>query len=65
MRQSTVTKCGGGGTKMFHFYRFMLAMTRFELQIARTTGRNPKQIAALRHDELSWEKSLQLLELNK
>ena len=45
------------------FYQLMLHLARFELAIARTTGRNPANIAALAQDESRWEHALILQEL--
>ena len=47
------------------FYKLLLASTRFELALARTAPvRNSANIAALRQDELRWEKALLDLEMN-
>jgi hypothetical protein len=43
---------------MTHFYRLMLYMTRFELAIARSTGRNTANLAQLQREELVWEREL-------
>ena len=37
------------------FLRFMLAWSRFDLAIARSTGRNPKDINAIKQDISRWE----------
>ena len=47
-----------GEMVMKHFYAFMLWMTRFDLAIARSTGRNPANIAQLQREELVWEREL-------
>lgn len=46
------------------FYRFLLAWTRLDIQIARSTGRNPAHILALRQDEDSYERAICRLELS-
>ncbi len=46
------------------FYRALLALTRYELAIARSTGRNPANIAALSADELRWQQAIFLAEVN-
>ena len=43
---------------MTHFYTLLLWMTRFELAIARSTGRNPANLAQLQREELVWEREL-------
>ena len=40
------------------FYTLLLFFTRFDLAIARSTGRNPDHIAALCADERAYEKAL-------
>lgn len=45
-------------------YTFLLFMTRFELAIAKATGRSPDNITQLQKEEREWEKALVLLELN-
>ena len=40
---------------MIAFYRTMLFLTRFGLQIARSTGRNPESIAQLSREEAEYE----------
>ena len=39
-------------------YTFLLAWTRIDLRIARSTGRNPAHIAQLQDDERKWELAL-------
>ena len=46
------------------FYAFLLAWTRLDLQIARSTGRNPDHIAQLLRDESDYERALIRLELS-
>ncbi len=43
---------------MIHFYKFLLYMARFELAVARSTGRRQESIAALINDERRWEKAV-------
>jgi len=43
---------------MIHFYKFLLYWTRFDLTVARSTGRRQESIAALIADEQRWEKAL-------
>jgi len=43
---------------MIHFYRFLLHWTRFDLTVARSTGRGPQFIAQLIADEQRWERCL-------
>lgn len=43
---------------MTTFYRILLTWTRFDLAVARSTGRGPQFIAALLADEQKWEKAL-------
>ena len=45
------------------FYSILLAWTQFDIQIARSTGRNPAHILRLRQDEDDYSKALLLLEL--
>lgn len=45
------------------FYRFLLAWTRIDIQIARSTGRNPANILALRQDEDEYSRALCRLEM--
>ena len=40
------------------FYRFMVWATSFELSIARSTGRNPNNVAQLSTDLSKWEGEL-------
>ena len=50
---------------MRYFYALMLYATRFELAIAKAAPvRNPNYIAALKADEMRWEKELRLQEIN-
>ena len=37
------------------FFRFILALTRFELEIAKKTGRNPDNVGALAQDVVYYE----------
>jgi hypothetical protein len=47
------------------FYAFMLYATQFELAIAKAAPvRNAANIAALKQDEMRWEKELRLWEVN-
>ena len=46
-----------------HFYRFILAMMRYELAIGRSTGRNPATLAGLSVAIRDMERDLQLLEM--
>jgi len=46
------------------FYSMMLWLAELELAIARSTGRNPAQIPALKADIERWEHALVMLELN-
>lgn len=45
------------------FYSALLWLTRREIIIARSTGRNPSNILALRQDEDEYERALCRLEL--
>lgn len=45
------------------FYRLLLWLTRREIVIARSTGRNPMNVLALRQDEDSYSRALLRLEL--
>ena len=45
------------------FYSFLLAWTQFDIQIARSTGRNPAHILKLRQDEDDYRCALLRLEL--
>ena len=45
------------------FYASLLWLTRREIVIARSTGRNPSNILALRQDEDEYERALCRLEL--
>ncbi len=45
------------------FYAFLLAWTRIDIQIARSTGRNPAHILRLRQDEDDYERAICRLEL--
>lgn len=45
------------------FYESLLWLTRREIVIARSTGRNPSNILALRQDEDEYERALCRLEL--
>jgi hypothetical protein len=40
------------------FYRFLLVWSSIDLMIARSTGRNPADIAQLTHDCQKWELAL-------
>ena len=44
------------------FYRFLLTWTRFDITLARSTGRGQHFIAALLADEERWERALWNLE---
>ena len=44
------------------FYRFLLTWTRFDITLARSTGRGQHFIAALLADEARWERALWNLE---
>jgi hypothetical protein len=46
------------------FYRAMLWLAELELAIARSTGRNPADLPALRADVGRWEHALLMTELN-
>jgi hypothetical protein len=46
------------------FYSALLWFAELELAIARSTGRNPAQIAPLQADVDRWEHALLMLELN-
>jgi len=46
------------------FYQLMLHLVRFELAVARSTGRSQENIAALSQDECRWEHALFLQEVN-
>lgn len=43
---------------MRFFYRFMLAWSQFDLTVARSTGRDPSNIAAISADVARWELEL-------
>lgn len=45
------------------FYSFLLTWTQFDIQIARSTGRNPAQILKLRQDEDDYRRALLRLDL--
>ena len=45
------------------FYSFLLVWTQFDIQIARSTGRNPAHILKLRQDEDDYRRALLRLEL--
>lgn len=45
------------------FYAFLLAWTQLDIQIARSTGRNPAHILKLRQDEDDYRRALLRLEL--
>lgn len=45
------------------FYTFLLIWTQFDIQIARSTGRNPAEILRLRQDEDDYRRALLRLEL--
>lgn len=45
------------------FYTFLLTWTQFDIQIARSTGRNPTHILRLRQDEDDYRRALLRLEL--
>jgi hypothetical protein len=47
------------------FYRIMLALIRFEQVIARSTGRNPDNIAALASNIDEYESLLTRAEINR
>lgn len=49
---------------MTFFYRILLAWSRFDLAIARSTGRNPSHVEQLQRDCSRWEHALLMLELN-
>lgn len=50
---------------MKYFYAFMLYCTELELAIAKKAPvRNPNYIAALKADQMHWEKELRLWEVN-
>ena len=50
---------------MKFFYAIMLYATRFELALAKAAPiRNPNNIAALKADEMKWERELRLYEVN-
>lgn len=48
---------------MIAFYRLLLWLTRREIIIARSTGRNPANVLALRQDEDEYERALLRLEM--
>lgn len=48
---------------MCSFYSVLLWLTRREIIIARSTGRNPANVLALRQDEDEYERALCRLEL--
>lgn len=50
-------------TLLHIFYTFLLIWTQFDIQIARSTGRNPSHILRLRQDEDDYRKALLRLEL--
>lgn len=50
-------------TMLRYFYRFMLAMMRYEHAIGRSTGRHPADMAALSIAIRDMERDLQLLEM--
>lgn len=45
------------------FYGFLLAWTQIDIQIARSTGRNPAHVLRLRQDEDDYRRALLRLEL--
>lgn len=45
------------------FYAFLLAWTQIDIQIARSTGRNPAEILRLRQEEDDYRRALLRLEL--
>lgn len=45
------------------FYTLLLIWTQFDIQIARSTGRNPAHILRLRQDEDDYRRALLRLEL--
>lgn len=48
---------------MIAFYRLLLWLTRREIVIARSTGRNPLNVLKLRQDEDEYNRCLARLEL--
>lgn len=48
---------------MLAFYRLLLWFTEREIVIARSTGRNPMNVLALRQDEDEYRRALLRLEL--
>ena len=44
------------------FYAFLLGWTRLDIQIARSTGRNPEHVLRLRQDEDEYTRQLFRLE---
>lgn len=48
---------------MQHFYEFLLAWTRIDIRIARSTGQNRDHIKQLLRDEDEYERALLRLEL--
>lgn len=49
---------------MKYFYAVLLWLTQYELAIARSTGRNPANVAALQGEEQTWAKCLWELDVN-
>ncbi len=49
---------------MTAFYRFMLAWSSLDLDIAKATGASPKTIEAHQRDVAKWEHALLILRLN-
>lgn len=49
---------------MRFFYAFLLAWSRYDLAIAKSTGRAPKHIEQLQRDVDRWEHALLMTELN-
>lgn len=49
---------------MTMFYRFLLAWAEFDITLARSTGRNPANIAAIQADIDRWELALLQREIN-
>ena len=50
---------------MIALYRILLALSEFDLAIAKATGRNPKHIEQLQRDIDRWEHAILMLEINK
>ena len=48
---------------MRYFYIFLLAWTRLDLQVARSTGRNPAHVSRLVQDESDYQRALLRLEM--